>query len=200
MDHSNIGVVEGGRSPGFLKEALFVFSGDIQIIGQEFESDSALEFEVEGFVDDAHATDAGSAEDSVPTNLLVYGQRPRGRVHCKLQPIVLRRGGPLLLYKTEKKFFLAPGRGESYLWRQVVASKRREGSQFGKSASIGGPAAAKSPDYARMTASGLPRAWSGGSDICTLTVTDCLGTKPKDATASERRQSKNYPLGLAPST
>ena len=65
VDRANVRMIQGGRRLGFaLKatEGLRVFG---YIVGQEFESRKAAEFQVLGFVNDAHPTAAEFFHDAV---------------------------------------------------------------------------------------------------------------------------------------
>jgi hypothetical protein len=65
VNDADVGVVEGRGGACLAQKALFVGRAGVELGGKEFEGDDSFQAEVEGAVDDAHASGARDTEDAV---------------------------------------------------------------------------------------------------------------------------------------
>src|SRR4029077_19682752 len=73
IDRANVGMVKSGGSASLTAEAFERLRVTGKFIGKELQSDVPTEFEVFGFVHDAHTTAANLADNSVVGNRLAHG-------------------------------------------------------------------------------------------------------------------------------
>ena len=90
VDHTDVGMIQRGRSPGFAQETLFVCFCGNEFVWQKLECDEALELDVEGAVDHTHAAHAGKAQNLVVAYAVACGKRG-DCVRHRLVPVSLWR-------------------------------------------------------------------------------------------------------------
>ena len=88
VNDADIGMVERGSSSRFTQEAIFIGFGGDQFVRKEFQSDGALELEIERTVHDAHTARARKTKDFVVTYTVSSGRLGS----CVRQPTAPRSG------------------------------------------------------------------------------------------------------------